>query len=105
MYTLRTCKPASLIDIYKRFDNIQLTALEDILSTSLTHSARLQASLPVSMGGLGLRSASSHASAAYLSSLAQTKPIVDQILMSFPFRSLEQSDVMVTFVVGIMQGS
>ena len=36
------------------------------------------------MGGLGLCSASSHAAAAYLSSLVQTKSVVNKILMSFP---------------------
>ena len=86
LYTLRTCKPTSLSPAYKRFDEIQYSALEDILGSSLSPLAWRQASLPVSLGGLGLRSASSHAAAAYLSSLAQTKSTVDQILMSFPFR-------------------
>ena len=84
MYTLRTCKPASLLEAYKRFDAIQMAALEDILSSSISSLAWRQATLPVSMGGLGLRSATSHATAAYLSSLVQTKPVVDEILMGFP---------------------
>lgn len=86
MYTLRTCKPASLLEAYKRFDAIQMLALEDILASSISPLAWRQATLPVSMGGLGLRSASSHAPAAYLSSLVQTKSVVDEILMSFPHR-------------------
>ena len=86
LYTLRTCKPTSLTAAYQRFDEIQYSALEDILGSPLSPLAWRQASLPVSLGGLGLRSASSHAAAAYLSSLAQTKPTVDHILMSFPFR-------------------
>ena len=86
VYTLRTCKPASLDAAYKRFDNIQFSALEDILASSISSFAWRQATLPVSLGGLGLRSASSHSAAAYLSSLVQTKPLVDEILMSFPSR-------------------
>ena len=85
-YTLRTCKPAALASAYKRFDGIQFSALGEILSAPISPIAWRQATLPVSLGGLGLRSASSHASAAYLSSLVQTKAIVDEILMSFPSR-------------------
>ena len=86
MYTLRTCKPATLESAYRRFDDIQHSALEDVLGTSLTPLAWRQAALPVSLGGLGLRSASTHAAAAYLSSLVQTSPTVDQILINFPDR-------------------
>ena len=86
IYTLRTCKPAALESAYKHFDAIQHSALEDILGASLTPLAWRQAALPVSLGGLGLRSASSHATAAYLSSLAQTRSIVDEILLNFPYR-------------------
>ena len=42
--------------------------------------------MPVSVGGLGLRSASTHAAAAYLSSLVHTRSTVDQILINFPDR-------------------
>ena len=38
------------------------------------------------MGGLGLRSASAHASAAYLSSVIGSKQIVDEIHHNFPHR-------------------
>ena len=78
--------PSSLQPAYDRFDALQRSALEDILGASLTPHAWRQASLPVSLGGLGLRSASSHATAAYLSSLVQTKPMVDSILKAFPHR-------------------
>jgi hypothetical protein len=84
MYTLRTCKPSILQSAYARFDDIQHSALEDILGASLTPNAWRQASLPVSLGGLGLRSASSHAEAAYLSSLVQSKSTVDEILRDTP---------------------
>lgn len=87
VYTLRTCKPSSLKGPYDRFDVMQHLALEEILGCSLTPSAWRQASLPVSLGGLGLRSASSHASAAFLSSIIGSEQIVDEILGNFPFRN------------------
>ena len=87
VYTLRTCKPSSLKGPYDRFDEMQHHALEEILGCSLTVTAWRQASLPVSMGGLGLRSASAHASAAYLSSVICSKQIVDEVLQNFPHRN------------------
>ena len=83
-YTQRTCNPSALSAIYDRFDDIQFTALEEILSCPLSSLSWRQATLPVSMGGLGLRSAPAHAAAAFLSSRVQTKSTVDEILMSFP---------------------
>ena len=65
---------------------MQHHALEEILGCSLTVTAWHQAS-PVSMGGLGLRSASAHASAAYLSSVIGSKQIVDEVLQNFPYRN------------------
>ena len=56
------------------------------MSCPVTDSAWRQATLPVSMGGLGLRSAFEHAPAAYLSSLHQTKDIVNDLLANFSFR-------------------
>ena len=82
VYTLRTCKPSSLKGPYDRFDELQHLALEEVLGCSLDAPAWHQASLPVSMGSFGLRSASANASAAYLSSVIGSKPIVDEILQN-----------------------
>ena len=86
MYTLRTCVPSSLQQAYARFDDIQREAADDIIGFPLTDSAWAQATLPVSMGGLGLKSAVAHAPAAYLSSLVQSKDVVDKLLPSFSHR-------------------
>ena len=87
MYTLRTCKPSVLKPVLDRFDDIIFNALESIVGSPLSHQARCQASLPVSLGGLGLRSASDHATAAFLSSVLQSKPTVDRILVNAPHLS------------------
>jgi hypothetical protein len=85
-YTLRICKPRSLEVCYKHFDHIQQLSLENIVGCSMDETTWFQSTLPVSMGGMGLREASSHCTAAYLSSLMQTKALVDQILGDFPNR-------------------
>jgi hypothetical protein len=53
------------------FDGIIRDSLGIILGKPLTDRQWTQASLPVSLGGLGIRSAVAHATAAFLSSVAQ----------------------------------
>ena len=52
-------------------------ALEEILGAPLTDSQWVQASLPISKGGLGLRSAERHSSVAFLASLVASQPLVE----------------------------
>ena len=66
--------------VYDEFDQLQYSALESIIGAPLPNLAKQQASLPVSFSGLGLRSASTHASAAFLSSVAQSLVKVNEIL-------------------------
>ena len=63
--------------------------LEGILGSPLTDSQWLQASLPISNGGFGLRLAKSHGSAAYLSSLTASKLLVQEIRQSHQTDELE----------------
>jgi hypothetical protein len=86
IYSLRTCKPSSIKSSFTRFDAMRRMALEDILGASLNEISWTQASLPVSLGGMGLRSAASHSVAAFLSSIAQTEALVNSILHNFPER-------------------
>ncbi|MCP4991132.1 MAG: hypothetical protein GY928_35285 [Colwellia sp.] len=44
-------------------------ALDMIIGGSLTKDAMIQASLPINMGGLGIRSAETTADAAFISSI------------------------------------
>ena len=54
-------------------------ALEGILGSPLSSSQWLQASLPYSQGGFGLRLARSHGSAAYIASVSASQPLVQEI--------------------------
>ena len=78
-FALRSVDTTNHQDLLKRFDEAVRTALEGILGSPLTHAQWLQASLPISQGGLGLRLASNHASAAYLSSVSAASPLVQEI--------------------------
>ena len=53
----------------------------------------MQASLPVHMGGLGVRSACSLASSAFLASAAATFPRQDEILFASSLARVEDKDV------------
>ena len=54
--------------------------LSSILGASLTDLQWEQSQLPVSMGGVGLRSAVKHSSAAYLSSILASESLKDAII-------------------------
>ena len=81
-YCLRTCDPASVIDEFGSFDTAQCRALSDIAGTPLSTQdpAWILASLPVSLGGLGLRSAAIHSPAAFVASNLQTSKLVEKII-------------------------
>ena len=80
---LRTCNPVSLIDPYKSFDSLFLSSLSDCLGACLSPWSW---SLPVSMGGLGLRKASVHSSSAYYAALYNSSDTIVDILGSTPDR-------------------
>ena len=86
VHTIRTCNSDSIIASLDRFDHIQRCALENIVGSALDPQAHMQATLPVSKGGLGLRKTTLHSYGAYLSSTIQSKETVDKILSNFPHR-------------------
>ena len=91
-YCLRTCDPAFLLSSYQKFDSLQYSTLGLLIGESLDNNARSQASLSVKLGGVGLRSAEAHCSAAYIASVANSRPILDALLPHpLPPRSLESS--------------
>ena len=75
-FSLRSCPPDFIKQGTANFDD----TMSDLVGSPLTDWAWLKASLPSSLGGLNLRSASLHAPAAYVSSLAQSRDLVDRIL-------------------------
>ena len=62
------------------FDDTMRESLADLARGPLPDWAWLKASLPVSLGGLGIRRASLHAPAAFIGSLCQASSLVAGIL-------------------------
>ena len=79
-FSLRACPPCFLTQSTVAFDESMRDALSDIAGSPISDWVWLKASLPSSLGGLNLRSASKHVSAAYISSLNQSSDLVARIL-------------------------
>ncbi len=79
-FSLRSCPPSYITSATKAFDNLMRDSLSDLAGCPLSDWAWKKATLPCSMGGLNLRSASLHAPAAYISSLDQSLHLVESIL-------------------------
>jgi len=79
MYTLRTasCHDSSRLT---EFDNALKEGLSSLLNVNLSEDQWNQASLPVRDGGLGIRSAASLATSAFLASAARTNDLQSLIL-------------------------
>ena len=80
MYILRTCNPSRLEEVLLTFDHLQQNSLEEILGVYLDTPSWTQATLPVPLGGMGLREAITYAPVAYVSSIIQSLPLVRAIL-------------------------
>ena len=81
---LHTCNPTSLTSFYESFDSLILSSLSESIGAHLSQWSWLKASLPVAMGGLGLRKAATHSGAAYYSSLHNSSLVLEEILGSAP---------------------
>ena len=68
-FILRTTDTSPFLDVLHQFDSLVREALSIILGAALTDLQWKQASLPVSMGGLGLRGAKQHGPGFYCSSV------------------------------------
>ena len=68
-FLLRSTNTSSHTAHLQDFDRVTREALTQILGTPVGDRAWLQAKLPVSMGGMGLRGAEDHASAAFAASV------------------------------------
>ena len=80
MFLLRTVDTSGHQDILSEFDRHVREALIRILGCPLEDLAWEQAKLPVSMAGLGLRSATDHSAAAYATSFLASQPLVQKLL-------------------------
>jgi hypothetical protein len=79
IHTLRSA-PCTGHPALFRFDTLLRKGLSDIVNVDLSDSHWLQASLPVSDGGLGLRRTAALAPSAFLASAAGTRLLQDSIL-------------------------
>ena len=79
-FCTRTCPPDIVAPSYESFDGLMRDTLGTILGSQIDDLQWMQSSLPVSMGGLGLRNATTHAAGAYAVSIAHSTPIIDSIL-------------------------
>ena len=85
-FCLRTCKPGELAPSFQSFDGLLRDSLCALLGAQVDELQWMQASLPVSMGGLGLRNASPHSAGAYLVSLAHATPIIESVFPTATIR-------------------
>ena len=80
LYILHTA-PCFLSPLLHAFDDIQQSALSEITNVCLgDDNVWIQASLPVGMGGIGLRRAAELAPSAFLASAAGSSSLITQIL-------------------------
>ena len=84
MFLLRTLPPGSAPEAFKRFDAGLRRSLERITNSSLDDPAWQQASLPINMGGLGLREASAAALPAFVGSRNSTRELALHLLGADP---------------------
>ena len=75
VYILRTTDPSKFWHLLQDFDSATREALSRIIGGAVSDRSWEQAKLPVSMGGLGLRAAEDHASAAFSISSSSSRPL------------------------------
>ena len=78
-FALRTVDTSDHPDILQDFDLVVKEGIEGILGAPLPPLQWDQASLPLSLGGLGLRRAAKHGAAAYLASVGDAALLVQDI--------------------------
>ena len=79
-FVLRTTDTTDLTHLLRDFDAITRDSLARILGTTLEDKAWQQAKLPVSLGGMGLRSAEDHAPVAHAASVLACQPLLQGLL-------------------------
>ena len=82
-YLLHTIPPATIMSQLQLFDRYLRDALSRICNASISAHAWCQATLPLSLGGLGLREASYVSPAAFLGCCLSSQHLCTQLLSSF----------------------
>ena len=78
-FALRTVDTSGHQNILQDFDMAVKESIEEVLGAPLRPHQWDQASLPVSLGGLGLRRAANHGAAAYIASVGDSELLVQDI--------------------------
>ena len=78
-YMTRTSSPAPLSSQFLRFDSLLRSAFETIVGCPLTELQWLNACLPASMGGVGIRRSFDLAPASFLASVSFSLPLVEEV--------------------------
>ena len=79
-FVLRTCHPSSFAPSLQAFNGLMRDSLASIIGASLDDRIWSQACLPVSLGGVGLRSVSHHSAAAYAVSVAHSSRLSSEMI-------------------------
>ena len=80
VFLLRTCPLPVIQDAIEAFDVVLRSAVSEIVGAQLSDWSWLKATLPVSLGGIGVRLASSYAASAFISSVSQSSSLIVQLL-------------------------
>ena len=86
MFLLRSIDPTHHQELWRLFDSMIRDTLTNILGSSVTDQQWAQGQLPVSMGGLGLRSAEEHLADTYISSVLSSESLREGLL---PHRKID----------------
>ena len=92
---LMRCSPSVEHPALDRFDTLLRESVSKISNTGLSDLQWLQASLPINMGGLGIRRVASLALPAFLASAASTRTIQASILVN---SQVEEDDCFTAFL-------
>ena len=83
MHAMRTTRPDWMLGQLEHVDKSMAITVETCFGFAMPPSAEVQASLPVSLGGLGFRSVKRHAAVAYLCSRVATRSLCEATDPSF----------------------
>ena len=80
MFSLRTADTSEHQEPLEEYDRITREAIARIMGSTLSDQQWSQATLPTSMGGLGLRRAVEHAPGTYAASYTFSQPLLKALL-------------------------
>ena len=79
-YIMRTVDPRPYRGTMEKFDKAVRQSMERVVGASMMDQQWQQATLPVTLGGLGLRCVVPHAPGAYVTSLGSSSEIMEEVL-------------------------